>query len=117
MHALFNAISTAIGERSLGYYSDEMCRKGVTDSKEYLKVILNKLKQKNYQINNVSIMMEAAKPKLEKYTDKIKDSLSKILKLEKERIGIAYTSGEKLTAFGRGEGIQGFAAITLRDNI
>ena len=62
-------------------------------------------------------MIEASKPKLEPHTNKIKDSLSKILKLEKERIGIAYTSGEKLTAFGRGEGIQGFAAITLRDNI
>ena len=113
LHALFNAISTAIGERSLGYYSDEMCRKGVTDSKEYLKVILNKLKQKNYQINNVSIMMEAAKPKLEKYTDKIKDSLSKILKLEKERIGIAYTSGEGLTSFGQSKGIQGFAVVSV----
>ncbi|MBS3100800.1 2-C-methyl-D-erythritol 4-phosphate cytidylyltransferase [Candidatus Woesearchaeota archaeon] len=117
LHALFNAISTAIGERSLGYYSDEMCRKGIADSKEYLKVILNKLKQKNLELNNVSIMIEASKPKLEPHTNKIKDSLSKILKLEKERIGIAYTSGEKLTAFGRGEGIQGFAAITLRDNI
>ncbi|MBI2101775.1 2-C-methyl-D-erythritol 4-phosphate cytidylyltransferase [Candidatus Woesearchaeota archaeon] len=113
LHALFNAVSTAIGERSLGYYSDEMCRKGITDSKEYLKVILDKLKQKNMELNNVSIMIEAGKPKLEKYTDKIKNSLSKILKLEKERIGIAYTSGEKLTAFGRGEGIQGFAVVSL----
>src|SRR3989338_6676550 len=113
LHVLFNAISTTIGERSLGYYSDEMCRKGVTDSKEYLKVILDKLKQKNMSINNVSIMIEAAKPKLEKYTDKIKDSLSKILNIEKERIGIAYTSGEGLTSFGQSKGIQGFAVVSV----
>jgi len=113
LHALFNAISSAIGERSLGFYADEMCRKGITDSKEYLRVILNKLKEKNMELNNISIMIEAGKPKLEKYTDKIKNSLSKILKLEKERIGIAYTSGEKLTAFGRGDGIQGFVVVSL----
>ena len=114
LHALFNAISSAIGERSLGYYSDKMCKNGITDSKEYLKVILEKLRQKNLSINNVSVMLEAGKPKLEPYTDKIKDSLSKILKLEKERIGIAYTSGEKLTPFGRGEGMQCFVVVSVR---
>ncbi|MBI2656417.1 2-C-methyl-D-erythritol 2,4-cyclodiphosphate synthase [Candidatus Woesearchaeota archaeon] len=113
LHALFNSISSAIGERSLGYYSDEMCKKGVTDSKEYLKVILNKLNQKNLKINNVSISIEAKKPKLEKYTDKIKDSISKILKLEKQNIGIAYTSGEGLTDFGKGKGMQCFVVVTV----
>ena len=114
LHALFNAISSAIGERSLGFYADKMYKKGIVDSKEYLKVILEKLKDKNHQINNVSVMIEAAKPKLEPHTEKIKNSLSKILKLEKERIGIAYTSGEKLTSFGRGEGMQCFVVVTLK---
>ena len=113
LHALFNAISSAIGERSISFYADNMYKKGITDSKEYLKVILNKLNEKNYQISNVSISIEASKPKLEKYTKKIQDSLSKILKLEKENIGITYTSGDGLTSFGRGEGMQGFAVVSL----
>jgi len=114
LHALFNAISSAIGERSLGHYSDEMCKKGVTDSKEYLNVILGKLKQKKMEINNVSVMIEASKPKLEAYTDRIKKSLSIILKLNKEYIGIAYTSGEGLTPFGQGKGMQCFVMATVR---
>src|SRR3989338_4829495 len=113
LHALFNAISSAIGERSISFYADNMYKKGITDSKEYLKVILNKLNEKNYQISNVSISIEASKPKLEKYTKKIQDSLSKILKLEKENIGITYTSGDGLTSFGRGEGMQGFAVVSF----
>lgn len=113
LHALFNAISSAIGERSLGYYSDSMCKKGVTDSKEYLKVILNKLNQKNMAISNVSVSIEAKKPKLEKYTERIKGSLSGILKLEKERIGITYTSGEELSSFGQGRGMQCFAVVSI----
>ncbi len=114
LHALFNAISSAIGERSISFYADEMCKKGIKDSKKYLSVILNKLNEKNYQISNVSISIEASKPKLEKYTEKIQDSLSKILKLEKENIGITYTSGDGLTSFGRGEGMQGFAVVTIK---
>jgi len=114
LHALFNAISSAIGKKSLGFYADPMFKRGVTDSKEYLKVILNKLSKKNLKINNVSIMIEAKKPRLEAHTDNIKDSLSKILVLEKEKIGITYTSGDELTSFGQGKGMQCFVIVSLR---
>jgi len=114
LHALFNALSSAIGERSLGFYSDSMCKNGITDSKEYLKVILNKLNEKNFRINNISVSIEASKPKLEAHTDKIKESLSKILKIEKEKIGITYTSGEDLTSFGQGDGMQCFVVVTIQ---
>ncbi|MBI2646908.1 2-C-methyl-D-erythritol 2,4-cyclodiphosphate synthase, partial [Candidatus Woesearchaeota archaeon] len=113
LHALFNAISSAIGDKSLGHYSDEMCKKGVTNSKEYLKVILNKMKQKNYRLNNISITIEAIKPKLEIYSEEIIQSLSKILGLDKENIGITYTTGENLTSFGQAKGMQCFVVVTL----
>ena len=113
LHALFNAISSAIGGRSLDYYAGPMCRNGITDSKEYLKVILRKLKEKTFRINNASISIEAARPKLEQHTDKIKNSLSKILNLNKENIGITYTSGDELTSFGQGKGMQCFVVVTV----
>lgn len=117
LHALFNAISQAIGKRSISIYSDKMClEQGIKDSKEYLKIILKKLEEKNYKINNVGIMIEAKKPKLEPYHDKIKESLSGILKIEKEQIGLTFTSGEELTDFGRGLGIQCFAITALNKN-
>lgn len=115
LHALFNAISTAIGERSLGFYADEMFSKQkITNSKEYLKIILDKLKGKNMEINSISIMIEASKPKLEPHTENIKDSLSKILDLDKELIGIAYHTGDNLTSFGQGRGMQCFSIITIK---
>src|SRR3989344_1953336 len=58
LHALFNAISSAIGLKSLGHYADPMLERGITDSREYLKTILEKLKEKNLRINNVSISIE-----------------------------------------------------------
>lgn len=112
LHALFNAVSQTVGDKSLGFYADELCKKGIKDSKEYLKIILEKLNKKDVMINNIGIMIEAKKPKLEQYNDAIKESLSTLLKLEKEKIGISLTSGECLTSFGRGEGMQCFAVVS-----
>lgn len=114
LHALFNAISTAIGERSLGFYADEMCKKGITDSKKYLELILSKVKERNCKIGNVAIMLEGKKPKIDMHAEKIKLSLSKILKIKAEGIGIAATSGEGLTEFGKGLGMQCFVIVNLR---
>lgn len=114
LHALFNALSTAIGDRSLGFYADRMYKEGVTDSKKYLEFILNKVKEGNYEISNVAIMLEGKKPRIDEHIDKIKLSLSKILKVKRENIGIAATSGEELTEFGKGKGMQCFAAVTLK---
>jgi len=75
---------------------------------------LSRTNFQNIIINNVSIAIEAAKPKLEQHTDKIKDSLSRILNLAKENIGITYTSGDKLTSFGQGRGMQCFCALTIK---
>ena len=113
LHALFNAISSAIGEKSLGYYADSMHKKGIVDSKEYLKVILDKLNKKDMKISNISISIEAKNPNLEKHTGKIKESLSKTLNLENGKIGITCTSGDGLTAFGQGQGMQCFVVVSL----
>lgn len=114
LHSLFNAISQSIGEKSLGYYADDMCKKGIKDSREYLKLILDKLKQKSYKINNVGIMIEARKPKIDMYEEKIKRSLSKLLNVKQDSIGITATSGEYLTPFGKGEAIQVFSIVSIR---
>ncbi len=114
LHALFNALSTAIGSKSLGFYADRMYKKGITDSKKYLEFILNKVEERNYKISNVAIMLEGKKPNIDKHIDKIKSSLSKILKIKKENIGIAATSGDELTEFGKGKGMQCFVVVAIK---
>ncbi len=114
LHALFNALSTAIGGKSLGFYADDMCKKGITDSKKYLEFILEKVKERGCKISNTAIMLEGKKPKIDGHIDKIKTSLSKILKIKKENIGIAATSGDELTDFGKGLGMQCFVVATLK---
>ena len=113
IHALCNALGQAIGEDSLAVYSDQMCKKGITDSKEYLKVAVEHIKEKGYRINNVDISVEAKYPMILPLADRMRDALSPILEISNDVIGINATSGEGMTAFGKGEGVQAFAIVSL----
>ncbi|MBI4994556.1 2-C-methyl-D-erythritol 2,4-cyclodiphosphate synthase [Candidatus Peregrinibacteria bacterium] len=113
LHALCNAISSAIGGGSLGTYATKMRVRGIRDSKKYLEVVLKKAAAKNFSVNQCAISIEAAKPKIDPLALKIKKSLSKLLKIPVEKIGITATSGEKLTPFGRGEAIKCQAVVLL----
>ena len=112
LHALFNAISSAMGNKSISNYCDKLClEKGITDSKEYIKLALDMIKA--YKLNNVSISIECSTPKIEPLVDKMKQSLSQLLNITQENIGITATSGEGLTDFGKGLGIQATVAVSL----
>ncbi|MFA7685965.1 MAG: 2-C-methyl-D-erythritol 2,4-cyclodiphosphate synthase [Candidatus Gracilibacteria bacterium] len=113
LHALFNAFSQAIGGMSIGFYADSICKKGITDSQKYLEVILEKVKKQKFKINSVGIMIEGSRPKIDPIVSKLKSSLSKILGINTNRIGITATTGENCTVFGEGLGLQCFAIISL----
>ena len=111
LHALTNAVSGITGVNILGAVSDKMClEEGIKDSRPYLLKALEYLD--DWKIVHVSMSIEAKRPKLAAHIDRIKDSVACTLGLDKEDIGLTATSGEGLTAFGRGEGIQVFAIIT-----
>lgn len=115
LHALCNALSSAAGGDSLGTWADKMClKKGITDSREYLKVALKMVKQAGFKVNNISLAVEAKKPRLSlKTVAKIKTNIAKLTNISPEGVGITFTSGEGLTAFGKGEAIQTFAIVLL----
>lgn len=114
LHALCNAISSAISGGSLGTYATKMCERGIKDSKKYLAVVLKRAAAKNLHVSQCAISIEAAKPKIDPLAPKIKKSLSKLLQIPLDKIGITATSSEKLTPFGRGEGIRCHAVVLLR---
>lgn len=113
LHAIFNAISQAIGDMSIGFYADEICESGEQNSQKYLDILLKKLTKQKLKINSVGLMLECKKPKIDPLVSKLKKSLSQILGLSSPRIGITATSGEELTLFGAGIGIQCFAIVSL----
>lgn len=113
LHAIFNALSQSIGDMSIGFYADEACEQGIIDSKKYIELIIKKVKKEKFQINSVGLMIECKTPKIDTIVGKLKKSLSQILGIETNRIGITATSGEETTVWGTGVGIQCFAIVSL----
>lgn len=114
IHALCNAIASALSKGSLGTYATKMRKRGIRDSKKYLQKITAQMKRERCGIKNCSFSIEAAYPQIDPLVPAIKKSLSKLLEIPRQKIGITATSGESLTPFGRGEAIRCQAVVLLQ---
>ncbi|HHV30599.1 2-C-methyl-D-erythritol 2,4-cyclodiphosphate synthase [Acetivibrio mesophilus] len=112
LHSITNAISGVTCVNILGKISDELClEKGITDSRVYLKEALKYLNGK--KIVHVSISIECLTPKITPHIPAIRSSISELLDIPEDSIGITATTGEGLTQFGQGQGIQVFSCVTV----
>jgi 2-C-methyl-D-erythritol 2,4-cyclodiphosphate synthase len=113
LHALINAISGLTGINILGERTDELCLKqGITDSSVYLAEALATLGA--WQISHLSFSIEGKKPLLAGWIPKIKQKVAQLCGMLAGDIGMTATSGEGLTDFGRGEGLQVLCLLTAR---
>lgn len=111
LHALCNAISSLTGVIILGEKADELLENNeITDSRIYLEEALKTLG--NQQITHVAITIEALRPKLLKRIPKLRESIAQVMHLDVSQVGITATTGEGLTDFGLGEGLQCLCIIT-----
>ncbi|MCV6638874.1 2-C-methyl-D-erythritol 2,4-cyclodiphosphate synthase [Candidatus Albibeggiatoa sp. nov. NOAA] len=111
LHAIANGISGITGVNILGKISDDLClNQGVTDSSVYVQEALKYLN--GWEICHVSCSLECKKPKITPKIPEMKQSIAQLLGLTIDDIGITATTGEGLTDFGRGEGIQVFCIVT-----
>lgn len=116
LHALTNAVSGLTGVNILGKIADKLCNEdGITDSKVYLVKALEYLTE--YKIAHVSFTIECRRPKLAQYVDSIKESIADLLSIDKTSVGLTATTGEGLTQFGKGEGIQVFVILSAYKDI
>ncbi len=114
LHSLTNAISSVTGKNIIGVKADELCQQGVTDSAEYLKLALLDLADLgNWKIAHIAIAIECLVPKISPNIEVLKSNIANLTNVNAREIGITATTGEGLTAFGRGEGIQVFTIITI----
>lgn len=111
LHAVTDAISGVTGRTVIGAVADAMCKDGVTDSKEYLKVALEDLG--DWQISHLSIALECLRPKIDPKVSALRESLARLLSIDVEDVCITATTGEGLNDCGRGLGIHATAVITM----
>ena len=113
-HALADAILGALALPDIGhYFPDNDKQHKDLDSRIILNKALSEGEKLGYQVGNIDLTIIAEKPKLLGYIEQIKLSLSKTIKVPKDRIGLKATTNEKVGAIGRMEGIATFAVCTL----
>lgn len=113
-HAVTDAYLSAAGLKDIGHYfpdSDESL-KGA-DSLSLLREAVKKVNGKGFKAANVSISIQAEKPKLSPYIDAMKDNLSAALEIDRQNIAVAAGTCEGLGFVGEGLGITAYAIVTL----
>lgn len=110
LHSITNAVSGITCKNILGKVADDMCKSGITDSEEYLKEALKYLNEK---IVHLSISIECKTPKISPKIEEMRNNIARILNITPSQVGITATTGEGLTEFGKGNGINCFSIITV----
>jgi len=114
LHAICNAITSLTGVLILGGIADDLCLKdGITDSRIYLEEAIKTLGLQ--KITHVAVTIEAQKPKMKERIPEMRAHIAVIMGLEVSQVGLTATSGEGLTDFGCGDGIQAFAIVTSEE--
>lgn len=114
LHAICNAITSLTGVVILGDIADRLClNEGKTDSELYLIEARKTLGRQ--VITHVAISVEAKRPKLKHRLLEIRQNIARILELQIAQVGITATTGEGLTDFGCGDGVQAFAVVTTQE--
>ena len=114
LHAVMDAVLSSLGQKDIGHLFpvNDDAYKGA-DSADLLKQVLNIAKQKGYKPSNASVAVIAEKPKLAPYLDGMKASLSSLLGISPDRVGITATTNEGVDLIGNGDAIASFAVVSL----
>ena len=116
LHAVMDALLSACGKRDIGYYfpDTEECWKNAS-SLQMLATVVGILKKDGFGVKNVSVAIQAEKPKLAKYIETMKNTLATALHISPDCVGITAGTNEKLGYVGEGKGITVYAHVLLKE--
>lgn len=110
-HAICRSIASVTHIPILATIAKDLCvNQGITDSKVYLEKAVATLKDQ--KVTHIAISIEAKRPRIQKKIDVMRKKIASVMKLNPSQVGITVSSGDGLTDFGCGDGIQVFAIIT-----
>ncbi len=114
LHAITDSILGALSQRDIGTYFPNTKRNLNRNSIDFLNYALKKMTSKKMMINNIDIMIVSEKPKINPHFDKIINSISKLLKTDKNNLTIKATTNEKSGLIGRGNFIACWSNVSLK---
>ena len=116
LHAIIDAILGATRRRDIGTYFPNTKKFMNIRSPKMLKPILENLYKSNFSINNLDINLICERPKVSKYRNRIINSLSKLINLDKDQINLKGKTVEKLGLIGKEKAIACEAIVSIFKN-
>ena len=116
LHAISDALLGAAGLRDIGYYFPDTDPKNKNlSSLKIIEKTLNLLKENGLLPWNIDFVVVCEQPKIGPYVNHLKQSLSAILNIEENFIGVKATTTEKMGVIGDGNGIAVYAIASLKN--
>ena len=112
-HAIIDAILGASAQGDIGIWfpdSDDKY-KGYRSIKMLEKVIEN---LNSFEIINIDSSIVIQTPKMQKYADEIRKTLSSACKIDENRINVKFKTEEFLGFTGNGDGVKAYAICELK---
>ena len=116
LHSIADSILGASGQGDIGkYFSDQDPKNEGIDSKEIIEFCLETIKNKDLEIHNIDVTLICEEPKINPHRDSILKSLSKILKIPVDSIGLKATTSEQIGIIGKNKAIAVQSFVNLRE--
>ena len=115
LHAIIDAILGATQKKDIGTYfpSNKNKFKNIRSPK-MLKPIIENLYENNFSINNLDINLICQKPKVSTYRNRIINSLSNLMNLDRNKINLKGKTVEKLGLIGKEKAIACEVLISIK---
>jgi len=113
-HSIMDGLLGALALGDIGKYfppSDKKWKNA--DSLLLLSDVIDLIRKKGWEINNIDSVIVAERPKIIPHVDLMKKNISEILSIDENYIGIKATTNEKLGPEGREEGISCHSVVLL----
>ena len=114
LHATIDAILGACKMGDIGEkFSDKNKKFKNISSTNLIKIIIEQIKNKSYEINNLDVNIIAETPRLKKFKKKIVNNISKLCELSSANINVKAKTTEKLGVIGREKAIAAEVVVSV----
>ncbi|WP_026486995.1 2-C-methyl-D-erythritol 2,4-cyclodiphosphate synthase [Caldanaerobius polysaccharolyticus] len=116
LHALIDAMfgAAAMGDIGTHFPDRDEAYRGIS-SMLLLKMASDRLREKNFCVNNCDITIIAQKPRLAPYIDRMRANIAEVLGIPLLHVSVKATTTEGLGFTGRQEGIACLATVSIRE--
>ena len=114
IHALCDALLGAAALGDIGkLFPDTSDEWKDADSKDLLRIVMERIRERGWEVSNVDITIALQAPKLAPCISRMREVLASVMDIEKDQVSVKATTTERLGFVGRGEGCESWAVALL----